>query len=291
MRGDGGGILSHARDIAGLFIKTGPIVMTRDADGNVEVLKDEDPTITYGGNLVVMVDRFSASAAEILAGALQDYERAVIVGTSATHGKGTVQAVIDLDRARKGGGDPLGIYKITTEEYFRVSGGSTQLRGVLPDVLLPDPSSFVESGEGTLFHPIPWTAIEPAPFDKTPHKWSFADLAAKSHARTDTNPEFAKVTAFSKLMKTRRDRTIEPVDKAGFEAERTKDKADLDATDPKLKDQKSIFDVEVLADAKEIAAPTDKKLAKRLDGWKDDLARDPWVEESVNVLDDMAAAK
>src|SRR5205085_1230963 len=131
LRGNGGGLLTHARDITGLFIKDGPVVQTKDGKGNVDVLKDTDPSITFDGQVVVLVDRFCASAAEIVAGALQDYERAVVVGSSATHGKGTVQAVMDLDRQFqvKQGADPLGIYKITIEEYFRVSGGSTQLKG------------------------------------------------------------------------------------------------------------------------------------------------------------------
>lgn len=148
LRGNGGGILGHARDIAGLFIKEGPVVQTKDGKGAVDVLKDTDTSVTFDGPVVVLVDRFCASAAEIVAGALQDYERAVIVGSSATHGKGTVQAVLDLDRSvrQQQPGDPLGVYKVTIEEYFRVSGGSTQLKGVVPDVLLPDPTSFVDSG-------------------------------------------------------------------------------------------------------------------------------------------------
>ena len=127
------------------------------------MLRDTDPSIAFNGNVVVLVDRFCASAAEIVAGALQDYERAVVVGTSATHGKGTVQVVIDLDRQTKSNGPPLGLYKVTIEEYFRVSGGSTQLKGVVPDVLLPDPTSFVDSGERTLPHAIPWSTIQPCP--------------------------------------------------------------------------------------------------------------------------------
>src|SRR5205085_10223594 len=134
-----------------------------------------------------------ASAAEIVAGALQDYERAVVVGTSATHGKGTVQAVIDLDRQAHNQGDPLGLYKVTVQEYFRVSGGSTQLKGVVPDILLPDPTSFVESGERTLFHPIPWSTIDAASFVKVPHPWKAADLATASAARTSANADLAAI--------------------------------------------------------------------------------------------------
>ncbi|AKV04434.1 Tail-specific protease precursor [Labilithrix luteola] len=164
LRGDGGGLLGHARDIAGLFVKEGPIVQTKNGDGKVQVLRDTDPSVAFNGNVVVLVDRFCASAAEIVAGALQDYERAVVVGTSSTHGKGTVQAVVDLDReAQAKGGDPLGLYKVTIEEYFRVSGGSTQLKGVVPDILLPDPTSFIDSFERTLPHAIPWSTIKAAP--------------------------------------------------------------------------------------------------------------------------------
>ena len=289
LRGNGGGLLSHARDISGLFIEKGPVVQTRDADGKIEVLSDTDPSVTFSGNVVVMVDRFSASAAEILAGALQDYERAVVVGTSSTHGKGTVQAVVDLDRLRKGkAGDPLGIYKITMQEYFRVSGGSTQLRGVTPDVLLPDPASFIESGERTLFHPIPWSTIAPAQFTKTPHSWDVTSLQAASQVRTRASAELSKVEAFGKIVGARRDKTLEPLERKAWQEERKREKAELDAADPKLKDQKPLLEIEALADPSAPPAPTDPKLRKRLDSWKDDLSRDPWVEESVHVLDDMS---
>src|SRR6185295_1752495 len=106
-----------------------------------------------------------------------------------------VQAVLDLDRNVKGPpSDPLGVYKVTVEEYFRVSGGSTQLKGIVPDVLLPDPTSFVESGERTLFHPIPWSTIAPATFAKVPHAWKATDLASASTARTSANADFGTVT-------------------------------------------------------------------------------------------------
>lgn len=291
LRGNGGGLLTHARDISGLFIKEGPVVQTKDGKGHVEVLRDTDASVAFDGQVVVLVDRFCASAAEIVAGALQDYERAVVVGSSATHGKGTVQAVLDLDRNARllkqqaASADSLGVYKITIEEYFRVSGGSTQLKGVVPDVLLPDPTSFVESGERTLFHAIPWSTIAPAPFTKLPHGWKTADLASASAARTSANPDLATITKFAKLMEARKDKSVRPLARDAWQAEYKKMKAELDALDPKKHEPKPLM--EVVGITAQEAPATDPRTQKRLDRWKDTLARDLWVDESTRILADM----
>ena len=288
LRGNGGGLLTHARDITGLFIKEGPVVQTKDGKGSVEVLHDTDTSVAFDGPVVVLVDRFCASAAEIVAGALQDYERAVIVGSSATHGKGTVQAVIDLDRnvrQQRLQADPLGLYKITIQEYFRVSGGSTQLKGIVPDVLLPDPTSFVESGERTLFHAIPWSTIAPVPFAKVPHTWKTADLAAASSARTSANADLATVTKFAKLMEARKDKSQRPLARDAWQADYKRMKAELDALDPKKNEPKPLMGVVALT--QQGAPATDPRTQKRLDKWKDTLARDLWVDEATRVLADM----
>lgn len=292
LRGNGGGLLTHARDITGLFIKDGPVVQTKDAKGAVEVLHDTDATVAFDGPVVVLVDRFCASAAEIVAGALQDYERAVIVGSSATHGKGTVQAVIDLDRVVRqqgAGADPLGLYKITIQGYYRVSGGSTQLKGVVPDVLLPDPTSYVESGERTLFHAIPWSAIGPVPFAKVPHAWKTADLAAASAARTSANADLATVKKFAELMEARKDRTLRPLARGTWRADYERRKTELDALDPKKREPKPLMEVVALTAH---GAPTaDARTQKRLDKWKDTLARDLWVDEATRILADMSKGR
>lgn len=292
LRGNGGGLLTHARDIAGLFVKEGPVVQTKDGKGKVEVLRDKDPSVAFSGDVVVLVDRFCASAAEIVAGALQDYERAVVVGTSATHGKGTVQAVIDLDRQTKAkGGEPLGLYKVTIEEYFRVSGGSTQLKGVVPDVLLPDPTSFIESGERTLPHAIPWSTIAGVSFAKTPHAWKTPELASASTARTSANPTFASVTKFASIMAERKDKTVQPLERNAWLAEHKRAKAALDALDaldPKKREQKPLMEVTALSGSE--TASQDPR-AQHLQGkWKDALARDLWVDETTRILADMKKA-
>ena len=279
LRGNGGGLLTHARDISGLFVKEGPVVQTKDGQGKVDILRDTDSSIAFNGQVVVLVDRFCASAAEIVAGALQDYERAVVVGTSATHGKGTVQSVIDLDRQMKVKGDPLGLYKVTIAEYFRVSGGSTQLKGVVPDVLLPDPTSFIDSGERTLPHAIPWSTIEAAPFVKVAHGWKTADLAAASTTRTSANADLATVTRLSKLMEQRKDKTLKPLERTAWQAEHKQSKADLEALDPKKHEPKPLMEVVPLT------PPT--TTSRAFDKWKEGLAADLWVDESTRILVDM----
>lgn len=292
LRGNGGGLLTHARDISGLFIPEGPVVQTKDSDGKVTVMADTDPSVAFTGSVVVLVDRFSASAAEILAGALQDYERAVVVGTSATHGKGTVQSVLDLDRMRKGGGDPLGLYKITMQEYYRVSGGSTQLRGVVPDVLLPDPTSYIDSGERTLYHAIPWSTIKAASYTKTPHKWLAPELQTASSARTHANPEITKLTEFAKILGARKEKTLESLEKKAWQEEKKRAKAELEALDPKKSAERApVLQVEALPVGPQAATPADEKIRHRLDRWKDDLARDVWVEECTRILGDMSKTK
>jgi carboxyl-terminal processing protease len=293
LRGNGGGLLNHATDISGLFIDRGPIVQVRDPEGRVEVLSDADPAVAYSGNVVVMVDRFSASASEILAGALQDYERAVIVGTGPTHGKGTVQGVVELDQlVRAPGADPLGVFKLTMQQYFRVNGASTQWRGVVPDVVLPDPMPFVESGERTLPHSIPWTSVDPLDHARLPHAWKVAALVAASRERVKRNPAFGKVESFGKLVTERRRDTTRPLELQAWLAERKRDKDALEAADPKTEEAKARFAVDIVADpAASPAASKDKKLRERLDAWKDGLARDVWVEEALRVVADMTGKR
>lgn len=288
LRGNGGGLLTHARDIAGLFVKEGPVVQTKDGKRAVEVLRDKDPSIAFSGNVVVLVDRFCASAAEIVAGALQDYERAVVAGTSATHGKGTVQAVIDLDQQTSAKSEPLGLYKVTVQEYFRVSGGSTQLKGVVPDILMPDPTSFVDSGERTLPHAIPWSTIDAVAFVKTPHTWKLADLATASVARTSANADLATVTKLAKMMEARKDKTVKTLERTAWQAEHKRAKTDLEALDPKKNEKKTLMEVATLSQE---GASQDPRIQRQLDKWKESLARDLWVDETTRILADMKKAR
>jgi len=161
LRGNGGGSLDEAVELTGLFIKSGPVVQIRKSSGEVTVSEDEDNRIAYTGPLVVLVDRYSASASEIFAGAMQDYGRGVVVGEP-TFGKGTVQNVVDLKRYARGIDGKMGRLKLTMAQFFRVNGESTQHRGVVPDIVYPTAIDDEEQGERSLKNALPWVKIAAA---------------------------------------------------------------------------------------------------------------------------------
>lgn len=200
LRNDGGGSLTEAIDIAGQFIPLGPIVQVRENRG-VAVLPDSDPTTEYSGPLVVLVNRLSASASEIVAAALQDYERAVIVGDNKTHGKGTVQTVKPLSRLT----DDLGSLKVTTAGFYRIAGGSTQLRGVTPDITLPSLYDSLEIGEEFLDNALPWSQVKSAYFNPWHNsvKPLLPELKARSTRRMENNPEFSTFLARRERLRER----------------------------------------------------------------------------------------
>src|SRR5882724_9470632 len=170
LRRNGGGSLEEAIKLTGLFIKEGPVVQVKNFDGKIEQDDDTDPSIAYAGPLIVLTSKFSASASEILAGALQDYGRALIVGDASTHGKGTVQSLIQLAPYMRQKGlaatNNPGAVKITIRKFYRASGASTQLKGVTPDVVLPSVNNHAEVGEASLENPLPWDTIASAPYEK-----------------------------------------------------------------------------------------------------------------------------
>ena len=199
LRTNPGGSLEEAIKFTGLFIKDGPIVLARNPDNQVQVDSDPDPTQLYAGPLVVMINRFSASAAEIAAAALQDYGRALIVGDSSTHGKGTVQNLNPLKpfmlSSDKGASNDPGTIKITIRKFYRVSGASTQLKGVASDIVLPDVLDYsTQVGEVSLDNPLPWDTIQPANYEKFNLVQPYlTTLKARSDERVATNQDFLYV--------------------------------------------------------------------------------------------------
>jgi carboxyl-terminal processing protease len=209
LRRNGGGSLEEAINLTGLFIKEGPVVQVRDPDGRVTVDKDTDPTLHYDGPLVVLTSRFSASASEIMAGALQDYGRAVVVGDTSTHGKGTVQTLLELKDILRTTNE-LGSMKITIRKFYRASGSSTQLKGVTPDIILPSVNNHADVGEAAMPGALPWDTIPSAryePVNTVPPV--LADLKKRSDERTARDKDFAFIREeMVRFKKTKEDKTI-----------------------------------------------------------------------------------
>jgi carboxyl-terminal processing protease len=187
LRLNGGGALDEAINLTGLFITRGPVVQTRGPEGDIEIGSDADPAVIYGGPLVVLTSRFSASASEIVAGALQDYGRAVIVGDPSTFGKGTVQSILRLASLMDRSGlhysyDP-GALKVTIRKFYRPSGSSTQLKGVVPDIVIPSLSGVSQVGESALENPLPWDTVSPANYDRLGMVRPYLDILRDESAR------------------------------------------------------------------------------------------------------------
>jgi carboxyl-terminal processing protease len=207
LRADGGGFLPEATALTGLFIDQGPVVQLKNSDGRIEVLDDPEPGIAYGGPLAVLVDRTSASASEIFAAAIQDYHRGLVLGQT-TFGKGTVQSLIPLDRWSREPSD--GQLTVTIGKFYRVTGESTQLRGVQPDIELPARVSTKDVGESTLEMPLPWDRIAAVPFRAaaplTPEVQTLAQDEA-THAARDPDYQWL-VTALGELEQSRKDHSL-----------------------------------------------------------------------------------
>ncbi|HEX4644923.1 MAG TPA: carboxy terminal-processing peptidase, partial [Verrucomicrobiae bacterium] len=212
LRRNGGGSLEEAINLTGLFIKEGPVVQVRDSHNDVVVDPDQDPKIVYDGPLIVLTSRFSASASEIVAGALQDYGRALLVGDKSTHGKGTVQGMNQLAPilAQTAGGSKfasanetdLGALKLTIRKFYRVSGSSTQLKGVTPDITLPSIDDYLEIGEDSLENALPWDTIESAPYEKLNRVQPYlAELEKRSNRRVTTAKDFDYIREDIELVK------------------------------------------------------------------------------------------
>ncbi|MDP3070430.1 MAG: carboxy terminal-processing peptidase [Opitutaceae bacterium] len=212
LRRNGGGFLKEAIDLAGLFIAQGPVVQVKNFSGEIHVDGDKDGKIAYSGPLAVLVDRFSASASEIVAGALQNYGRAIVVGDSSTHGKGTVQQVVEMRQINRSfafSPQKTGAVKFTIQKYYLPSGASTQLKGVVPDITLPSIEDYLPIGEGDLPRALVWDSIATSKFDGSPlDQKIIAPLKAASLARQEKLPEFAYLRKNVEWFKTRQEQKL-----------------------------------------------------------------------------------
>ncbi len=257
LRGNGGGALSEAISLTGLFIKKGPVVQIKDAYGRIEQNNDPDPEIVYDGPLAVMVDRNSASASEIFSGAIQDYKRGLILGEP-TFGKGTVQQLISLDNYATKDDERFGQLKVTTAQFFRVSGDSTQHRGVVPDIVFPTHTDNSNEGERALENALPWATINPArfvPFMQASQTDSFIKTRTQHNDRLNTRPEFEYLLeqiAIQTGLRERKELSLlesqRRIARDEQEKQRVELKAKLEAFTGKTKDENSGEDKKAVSD-------------------------------------------
>ncbi len=231
LRGNGGGALTEATALTGLFIPSGPVVQVRDSRGRTRVHRDSDDVLAYDGPLAVIVDRDSASASEIFSGAIQDYQRGLVIGES-TFGKGTVQNLIDLDRYSQDPSLRLGQLKLTIAQFFRVNGDSTQHRGVIPDIILPSGNEQNPHGERALDNALPWTQIKAADFSRyagSALPQQIAWLRDLHQDRVGRDPDFAYLKGLEEIEAPFSDTTQVPLLESRRDAERLRRRADQQA--------------------------------------------------------------
>ena len=285
LRNNGGGSLKTVVDMAGYFIDKGPIVQVKSIGGRKEVLEDTDPSIVWDGPVILLVNEFSASASEILAAALQDYNRAIVMGSSQTYGKGTVQNVIDLNRiiAVNQYGD-LGALKVTTDKFYRINGGSTQLEGVKSDIVFPSQYSSIEIGEKDQSNPLSWDKISPANYSINKYKSRNNYVIEKSKARLAENPMVNLILEQGEWIKLKQNDYDFRLDYNGYINKRDNDKKYSKRFDI-LNDFESELSFtwlwENLGEKK-----SDDVLIRR-ERWLKGLTKDIFLDEAVNVLNDL----
>lgn len=286
LRNNGGGALRDAQYISGLFVKSGPIVQVKAHTGAVEILADKDDSVDFEKPMVVLINRFSASASEIVAAALQDYGRALIIGGDHSHGKGTVQAVLDLDSyvpplAKTHG--PFGALKITIQKFYRVTGGSTQYKGVRPDLILPDPLGHLETGERYLDYSLPWAKVAAVPYKKwKKFKYNKSKLNKLSSERVAKNEKFKKLNESVEWYKKRKEDTFRKINLSSYLKEKEEVKKETEAFEIK-----EISKVISIIDPKDSKKKEDKERFKE---FSEELGKDPYIEETINILDDILSA-
>jgi carboxyl-terminal processing protease len=286
VRDNGGGSLKTVVDIAGLFIEQGPIVQVQSSAGKKEVLFDKDPKIQWDGPLVIMQNSFSASASEILAAAMQDYKRAVIIGSKQSYGKGTVQNVIDLNQFIRGSEYDLGALKTTTQKFYRINGGSTQLEGVSSDVVMPDQYAYLKMGERDIDNAMPYDKIEAANYQTWSKASNFNMAVSNSKMRIQSNPQFKLIDDYAKWSESRRNQNTYSLNLSKFRDEQKK----MEEFNKKFKSLKDYTNQLPFASLKseENAINSNLALKEKREDWFKTLSNDIYLEEALRVLNDLS---
>lgn len=287
LRNNGGGSLKTVVEMAGYFIREGPVVQVKSTGGKKEVLKDIDPSIVWDGPLVILVNEFSASASEIIAAALQDYKRAIILGSKQTFGKGTVQNVFDLNRMITGGtyGD-LGALKVTTDKFYRINGRSTQLEGVKSDVVFPNRYAYVEMGEKDQDNPLAWDSISPALYKTFEGLNNYEYSLSRSKQRVKDNPILTLIDEQALWIKKQQENYTYSLDFTSYKATRESNKTYSERF-KKLGDYESSLEFQWLPEAGLQAEVNDDLIIKRK-RWQKSLKKDIYISEAIEILKDLS---
>ena len=282
LRNNGGGALQTVVDMTGLFIETGPIVQVKSIGNRKKVLYDKDPSVFWDGPLVILVNQMSASASEIMAAALQDYERAVVIGSDNTFGKGTVQNVLDLNRFLSNSDFDLGALKITTEKFYRINGGSVQLKGVESDIVTPNTYSHIEIGKKKKKNPLEWDQIDKAQFRKWDGYYNLESVINDSKLRISKNELFSLIDQNAKWFSERRKNKSYSLNYNTFKNEQNNNKLKLKKFD-RIKDYNNNLNFNLLSDQSSKIKDSEeyKENRKR---WHNRLKSDIYINESINVL-------
>ncbi len=286
LRNNGGGSLQTVVDMVGLFIKDGPVVQVKTAGEPKEVLKDRDKSIVWDGPLVVMVNELSASASEILAAAMQDYKRAIVIGSKQTYGKGTVQNVLDLNRmVRNNSNGDMGALKFTTQKFYRINGGSTQLEGVKSDVVVPDRYSYIDIGEKDQENPLEWDKIDAVDYDLWDSYYDYDTTISKSKQRMANNEQLKLIDANAQWVKKMRDRESYSLNYESY-------KATLEANEKEAKRFEKLSEYNTNLTFQSLPyelklMEQDSVLKQKRERWHLDLSKDVYIEEALNVLNDL----
>ena len=286
LRSNGGGSLKTVVDIGGLFIPKGPIVQVKSSRGSRDVLSDNDPKTQWDGSLVILTNELSASASEILAAAMQDYKRAIIIGGRQTFGKGTVQSFVDLNSfLRQNNYGDLGAVKITIQKFYRVNGGSTQLKGVESDVVVPDKYKYIDVGERDMPNAMPWDKIEAAKFIPWTNNANFEKAIENSRKRITENAYLKLIDENAQYVKQQQKENVFPLNYEAY-------KKVIEKNEEQSKKFKAISDYKsdlkfssVASDEAKIKTNEDLKL--RRDRWHESLQKDVYIDEAVKVLEDL----
>ncbi len=298
LRNNGGGSLQAVVEMSGLFIDRGPIVQVKQsmirrrdgsvAEGKTDVHQDRSSGVQWDGPLVIMVNNFSASASEIFAAAMQDYNRGIVIGSKQTYGKGTVQNFIGLNNLSeviRNSDIDFGAIKITTQKFYRINGGSTQLEGVKSDVVLPDRYSYIDMGEKDLTKAMPWDEIAPANYKPVASANVFEQAIAQSRQRVEQNENFKMIDQSAKWIAEQRDDndySLRYEDFVQHEEQLALKRKEFN----KLKDYKNSLEFTSLPYELE-QMENDSVLAKKRERWHDNLTKDLYVEEALNILSDL----